>query len=87
MNAEMSKRYQIFWRELLNGQIKRNVRNQFKRNGQLLTFNETYAPILNEHGDVAKILKIAFNISEFMTEEGGDKASTSSSRLSFFVKE
>ncbi len=86
MNAEMSKRYQIFWRELLNGQIKRNVRNQFKRNGLVLTFNETYAPILNEHGEVVKILKIAFNISEFMTEVSANAAS-GSSKLSFSVGE
>ena len=69
MNADLSRRYQLFWQELLNGQIKRNVRNQFKRNGIVLTFNETYAPILNERGEVVKILKIAFNISEFMTRE------------------
>ena len=85
MNAEMSKRYQIFWRELLNGQIKRNVRNQFKRNGLVLTFNETYAPILNEHGEVVKILKIAFNISEFMVEVSANAAANS--KLSFSVGE
>ena len=85
MNAEMSKRYQIFWRELLNGQIKRNVRNQFKRNGLVLTFTETYAPILNEHGEVVKILKIAFNISEFMVEVSANAAANS--KLSFSVGE
>ena len=63
---ENAKQYQNFWQDILNGQVKRNVRNTVKRNGIELIFTETYAPILNERGEVIKVLKIAFNITDYI---------------------
>ena len=68
MRADQARAYHNFWQDLLHGQVKRNIRNRIKRNGQILTFTETYAPILNERNEVVKILKIAFNISEFLSD-------------------
>ena len=42
------------------------MRNTVKRNGIELIFTETYAPILNERGEVIKVLKIAFNITDYI---------------------
>ena len=40
-----------------------------KRNGIELIFTETYAPILNERGEVIKVLKIAFNITDYIANQ------------------
>lgn len=80
MRADQARTYHNFWQDLLHGQVKRNIRNRIKRNGQILTFTETYAPILNERNEVVKILKIAFNISEFLTDA---PQSDSAEKLSF----
>lgn len=69
IKSENSKQYQNFWQDILNGQVKRNVRNVVRRNGIELTFTETYAPIFDQHGEVVKILKIAFNISDYITPQ------------------
>lgn len=66
IKSENAKQYQNFWQDILNGQVKRNVRNTVKRNGIELIFTETYAPILNERGEVIKVLKIAFNITDYI---------------------
>ena len=67
MKAGNAKQYQNFWQDILNGQVKRNIRNTVKRNGLELFFVETYAPIFNERNEVIKVLKIAFNITEYLT--------------------
>lgn len=69
MKSENARQYQNFWQDILNGQVKRNVRNTVKRNGIELIFTETYAPILNERGEVVKILKIAFNITDYIARQ------------------
>ncbi|MGP1363171.1 MAG: GAF domain-containing protein [Bacteroides sp.] len=69
LGEDQLRNYQNFWQDLLNGQVKRNIRNHIHRNNIDLIFTETYAPIFNEHHQVVKILKIAFNITDFVTQE------------------
>lgn len=70
MTSEQARGYHVFWQDLKLGQTKRNVLTRVEAAGRVLTFNETYAPILDERGKVLRIVKIAFNITD-LAHEGG----------------
>lgn len=62
---ETQKRdYDKFWKNLRMGIAKKEI-TKIQIEGETLTFMETYTPLLNEHGEVNKILKISNEISEF----------------------
>ncbi len=60
---EQKENYDRFWDDLLNGKIK-SQRVKLDIKGTIFWLDETYAPILNENGNVYKIFKIAYNITE-----------------------
>lgn len=70
MTEKQKKDYQNFWKELKNGNIKKET-NKVKLSGKIYSFIETYSPIFNENHEVIKILKIAHNITDFIAEKKG----------------
>lgn len=68
MTDKQKKEYQNFWKELKNGNIRKET-NKVKLSGKTYTFIETYSPIFNENHEVIKILKIAHNITDFIAEK------------------
>ena len=60
---DQKENYDRFWEDLFRGKIK-NQRVKVDINGTVFWLDETYAPILNQNGNVYKIFKIAYNITE-----------------------
>ena len=56
--------YNQFWDDLRAGKVKKDI-NKIEINGQTYVLAETYTPIMDNEGNVEKIMKIAFNTSEF----------------------
>jgi PAS domain S-box-containing protein len=56
--------YDIFWNELKSGKTRKE-KTKYTIKGTVLNFIEVYTPILDENGDVKKILKIANEITDF----------------------
>ncbi len=72
MTDKQRKEYQDFWNALKGGSIRKET-NKATLSGKTYTFIETYSPIFNENHEVIKILKIAHNITDFITEKKGKK--------------
>ena len=62
-DVEQQKEYDKFWNDLKNGIVKK-VTNKFTIEDISYTFDETYSPLMDEQGQVYKIVKIANNISK-----------------------
>lgn len=62
-DVEQQKEYDKFWFDLKNGIVKK-VTNKFTIDDVAYTFDETYSPLMDEQGQVYKIVKIASNISK-----------------------
>jgi len=62
-DVEQQKEYDKFWFDLKNGLVKK-VTNKFTIDDVAYTFDETYSPLMDEQGQVYKIVKIASNISK-----------------------
>ncbi len=59
-----SKEYEKFWKTLRSGVFFEGEFERIKLNGEPLFLQATYNPIFNENGEVAKIMKIATDITE-----------------------
>lgn len=68
MTEKQKRDYQNFWKDLKNGAIRKET-NKVILSGKTYTFIETYSPIFNENHEVIKILKIAHNITDFISEK------------------
>ena len=66
LTERQQREYQQFWMELEHGTLKRHIRSQLEIGGRLHTFIETYAPIIDNQGSVVRVLKIAFDITDFV---------------------
>ncbi len=58
------KDYKKFWDDILNGEMK-STENKIKINNKEIYFSETYSPIKDENEKVVKIMKIAFDITQY----------------------
>lgn len=67
MTEKQKHDYQNFWRDLKNGAIRKET-NKVIFSDKTYTFIETYSPIFNENHEVVKILKIAHDITDFITD-------------------
>jgi len=56
--------YMEFWKELREGHIKKQT-SHIKVEGRDFIFAETYTPLYDDNGDVFKIMKIAYEMSDF----------------------
>ena len=68
LTDKQKKEYDKFWNSLRNGQtLKQQTRIVI--NDKAYSLLETYSPILDSNGDVQKILKIAYDATEFELKE------------------
>jgi methyl-accepting chemotaxis protein len=58
-----SKEYEKFWKTLAKGVYVEGEFERVKLNGEIIYLQATYNPILNENGEVTKIMKIATDVS------------------------
>ncbi|HUX54980.1 MAG TPA: PAS domain-containing protein [Williamwhitmania sp.] len=63
MASFVDQSYEEFWNELLRGKIKKHT-THLKMHGKSIVLLETYTPIVNEHGEVSKILKISTDVTD-----------------------
>ena len=61
---QQKSKYELFWKDLRSGKIKKET-TKVKIKNKELVFSETYTPIRNEEGEIYKILKISNNITNF----------------------
>ena len=59
--------YQQFWRDLNDGKPQSEVFKRITKTGQLVWIQAVYAPVANEMGRVAKIVKIATDVTAEVT--------------------
>ncbi|MGM0531207.1 MAG: cache domain-containing protein [Bacteroidota bacterium] len=64
LTKEQEESYNQFWEDLRAGKVKKDI-NRVEVNGNTHVLAETYTPIMDDEGNVKKILKIAFDTSEF----------------------
>lgn len=68
MQGVAKKEYEAFWNDLNKGKIKK-LRNRLEINDKVVWLSETYTPIKDTEGKVVKVLKIAFDITEFQNNQ------------------
>ncbi|MEF8809833.1 MAG: GAF domain-containing protein, partial [Bacteroidales bacterium] len=64
LTKEQEESYNQFWADLRAGKVKKDI-NRVEVDGHTHVLAETYTPIMDDEGNVKKILKIAFDTSEF----------------------
>jgi PAS domain-containing protein len=62
--AKQRAEYDKFWNELKSGKTRKE-KTKYTVDGNILNFIEVYTPILDENGEIKKILKIANEITDF----------------------
>jgi PAS domain S-box-containing protein len=65
MKGKSKKDYDAFWKSLKQGQILK-LQTKFMIHKKEVYLSETYTPIKDVEGNVVKILKIAFDITEYL---------------------
>ncbi len=61
-----SMEYQNFWRDLASGKVNSGEFKRFSRNGNEVWINASYTPVVNENGEVVRVIKIASDISQMV---------------------
>jgi len=67
LSKQQKENYKVFWKDLKSGK-SRKERATYEVNGLKQIFVEVYTPILNENGNLEKILKISNSINDFESE-------------------
>ncbi|MDX2304341.1 MAG: PAS domain S-box protein [Microscillaceae bacterium] len=60
-----SKEYQDFWYDLRNGKNRIGTVKRITKEGKAVWLDSSYAPVLNEHKKVIKIIKLSKNVTDF----------------------
>ncbi|MBO1519310.1 methyl-accepting chemotaxis protein [Oceanisphaera pacifica] len=79
--------YAQFWQQLRQGESQRGTFARFNRHGDIIWLEATYFPVLNEQGEVVRILKIASDITEKQHQLAAQQAVLSALHLSMAVIE
>ncbi|MGO1247259.1 MAG: methyl-accepting chemotaxis protein [Oceanisphaera sp.] len=79
--------YAAFWQQLAQGQSQRGTFARLNRQGELIWLEATYFPVLNEQGEVVKVLKIASDITQKQHQLAAQQAVLSALHLSMAVIE
>ncbi|MEK9844962.1 PAS domain S-box protein [Thalassospira sp.] len=69
-----SSAYQAFWRSLANGETKIRQFKYFGKDGREVWFEATYSPVLDVYGEVIKIINLAVDITDEVSELIGLKS-------------
>lgn len=63
-----SAEYQKFWEDLGNGVIKDGEFERYTKSGKKIIIHGNYSPIRDANGEVKKILKLAYDITNYVGE-------------------
>ncbi|MBI9065970.1 MAG: PAS domain-containing protein [Salinivirgaceae bacterium] len=63
--GKSESQYLAFWNEIVGGEVKKDT-NKITVNKKDVWLSETYTPIKDENGNVYKVMKLAFDVSEFV---------------------
>ena len=63
-----SEEYKEFWNELGSGVTKSGVFERVSKKGNKVTIFGNYSPIKDSSGDVVKVIKIAYDISQYQNQ-------------------
>lgn len=66
--------YRDFWQQLRQGRAQSGTFQRLNRQGQLVWLEATYFPVLDEQGNVVRVLKIASDITEKQHQLDGQRA-------------
>lgn len=66
IDPKAQQEFDLLWKNLQAGRISRIVQN-VEINGRKFTFSEAYIPILDENGNVYKVINIANDITNILT--------------------
>jgi PAS domain S-box-containing protein len=78
MDSDEYSNYLETLSQLQAGKIVRKVVNRYKKNGELVHLDATYYPVMNKYGQLVKIFKLSYNITDYLKN-----ADTTTSPLSF----
>jgi len=67
LSSQQKEQYEEFWQQLRKGKIQKQ-KTELKHKGVEYIFLESYTPVYNQYGDVAKILKIAYDITPYASK-------------------
>ncbi len=59
-----SEEYKRFWQKLNRGEFVEGEFQRLSKNGETVWFSATYSPIKNDEGELLKVVKYAFDITE-----------------------
>lgn len=68
-----SQDYKQFWIDLKNGRFFQDKFKRVDKNGNVLWLEASYNPVLNDKGDVYKIIKIATDTTKFVEQFNNQK--------------
>ncbi|MEO0362346.1 MAG: methyl-accepting chemotaxis protein, partial [Pseudomonadota bacterium] len=69
-----SSSYKQFWQDLRNAESKAGIFERVRKDGSTLFVQAIYAPVLDERGNVVRIVKTAFDVTEKETRARADAA-------------
>jgi methyl-accepting chemotaxis protein len=79
-----SDEYKRFWEKLAKGKFFEGEFERVKADGNLIYLQATYNPILNEDGEVTKIMKIASDVSATVIAKNEINAVSKSNAIIYF---
>ena len=79
-----SDEYKRFWEKLAKGKFFEGEFERVKADGNLIYLQATYNPILNEEGEVTKIMKIASDVSATVIAKNEINAVSKSNAIIYF---
>ncbi|RSD31601.1 methyl-accepting chemotaxis protein [Vibrio pectenicida] len=68
-----SKEYRQFWASLAQGQFKSGTFERYNKSGDLVVIEATYFPITNSDGKIERVMKIASDVTEQVTQARSQK--------------
>lgn len=68
-NITTNPEYKKLWSNLNNGNYITSQFKRFKKNNDIVWLEASYNPVLDEHKQICKIIKIASDISSFVSEK------------------
>jgi methyl-accepting chemotaxis protein len=66
MDSDEYSNYLETLSQLQAGKIVRKVVKRYKKNGELVHLDATYYPVINKYGQLVKIFKLSYNITDYL---------------------
>jgi len=81
-DREFYQQYPNFWKQLANGEFKQGKFRRLNAQGRVVWLEATYNPIVDNEGNIVKVVKFATDITRAIEASEAAKATVSSARTS-----